>query len=193
MRDVLLFGASSEALRLCHDVGYSVIAIVDPTDPKHYPDRQLIRSDIEAIRKYPNLPAIVSIDDCTDRARVFAFLELNEVTCLSLIGGMLHSPSGVGIFMQSNTFVSSDVSVGKGVRLNYGATAMHDCVLRDFVTLAPKCMLLGGVTVGESSYVGACATILPLVNIGKNCLIGAGAVVTKDVPDFMTVKGVPAK
>ena len=52
--------------------------------------------------------------------------------------------------------ISSDVKVGKGVRLNYGATAMHDCNLGDFVTLAPQCMLLGGVTAGDMSYVGPC-------------------------------------
>ena len=45
----------------------------------------------------------------------------------------------------------------------------------------------------DMSYVGSCATVLPLVQIGRNCMIGAGAVVTRDVLDNSTVKGVPAE
>jgi sugar O-acyltransferase (sialic acid O-acetyltransferase NeuD family) len=190
---ILLFGGSSEALRLCQDSGHSIVSIVDPNKFKSFPKHRLIRSDIEAIREFPSLPAIVAIDECNARGLVFAFLEKHRISYLSLIGGVLHSEERKGLFMQLNSFISSDVTIGMGVRLNYGATAMHDCFLGDFVTLAPNCMLLGGVSVGDYSYVGASATVLPLTKIGKRCVIGAGAVVTKDVPDDTTVKGVPAK
>ena len=193
MVKTLLFGGSSETIRLCLDQGYSIIAVVDPGTAKSFHGYRLINSDLMAIQEYPGIPAVVSIDDCNDRAKVFSFLEKNQVECLSLLGGTNHSSMGAGAFMQLNSFISSDVTVGKGVRLNYGATAMHDCKLGDFVTLAPRCMLLGGVTVGDMSYVGSCATVLPLVKIGQNCMIGAGAVVTKDVADNSTVKGVPAE
>lgn len=192
MVEVLLFGGSSETIRLCVDLGYSIIAVVDPGEAKTFHGYRLIKSDSLAIQEYPGVPAVVSIDDCNNRARVFSFLKKKQVECLSLLGGTYHSLVGDGAFMQLNSFISSDVKVGKGVRLNYGATAMHDCNLGDFVTLAPQCMLLGGVTVGDMSYVGSCATVLPSVQIGRNCMIGAGAVVTRDVLDNSTVKGVPA-
>lgn len=51
----------------------------------------------------------------------------------------------------------------------------------------------GTIEVGEYSFVGARAIILPNVRIGNHCVIGAGAVVTKDVPDGMVVTGVPAR
>lgn len=51
----------------------------------------------------------------------------------------------------------------------------------------------GRIVVGEYSFLGYGVTILPGVTIGKNCVIGAGSVVTKDVPDGMVVAGVPAK
>lgn len=193
MAKILLFGGSSEALKLCQDLGHSIAAIVDPNEFKIFPKHRLIRSDIEAIREFPSLPVIVAIDDCNARGLVFAFLEKYHISYLSLIGGVLHSEERKGLFMQLNSFISSDVTIGMGVRLNYGATAMHDCCLGDFVTLAPNCILLGGVSVGDYSYVGASATVLTLTKIGKRCVIGAGAVVTKNVPDNTTVKGVPAK
>lgn len=47
--------------------------------------------------------------------------------------------------------------------------------------------------IGDDVWIGTRVTILPGVNIGSHCIIGAGAVVTKDVPDYAIVGGVPAK
>ncbi len=192
MEKVLLFGGSAEAIKLCIDNGHEITAVVDPSEKKKFPEFQLIHSDDEALRSFSGLPAIVAIDNCLDRERVFSFLKKMRVRCLSIVGGTLHSPESEGMFMQINSFISSNVTIGKGLRLNYGATVMHDCFLGDFVTLAPNCTLLGGVVIGDCSYVGASATVLPQVKIGKNCLVGAGSVVTKDVPDNAKVRGVPA-
>ena len=51
----------------------------------------------------------------------------------------------------------------------------------------------GRIRVGNDSFIGAHSVILPGVTIGKNCVIGAGSVVTKDVPDRTVVAGVPAR
>ena len=51
----------------------------------------------------------------------------------------------------------------------------------------------GKIHVGERSFIGCNVTIMPGVKIGKRCVIGAGSVVTKDVPDETVVAGVPAK
>lgn len=49
------------------------------------------------------------------------------------------------------------------------------------------------VTIGDGSFIGFGVHISPGVTIGKNCIIGAGSVVTKPVPDYSVVAGVPAK
>lgn len=49
------------------------------------------------------------------------------------------------------------------------------------------------VIIGDNTWIGARATILPGVIIGSYCVIAAGSVVTKDVPDFTVVGGVPAR
>ena len=51
----------------------------------------------------------------------------------------------------------------------------------------------GKIIVDEYSFIGARATIMPGVRIGKNCVVGVGAVVTKSVPDNSVVAGVPAR
>ena len=51
----------------------------------------------------------------------------------------------------------------------------------------------GKIVVGEHSFIGANATIMPNVRIGKCCVIGTGAVVTKSIPDYSVAVGVPAR
>lgn len=57
----------------------------------------------------------------------------------------------------------------------------------------PRADRLGKIVVGENTNIGWNAMILPGVTIGKNCVIGCGSVVTKDVPDGSVVAGVPAR
>ena len=49
------------------------------------------------------------------------------------------------------------------------------------------------IHIGDDVWIGARVIILPGVTVGSHCIIGAGAVVTKDVPDYAIVGGVPAK
>lgn len=49
------------------------------------------------------------------------------------------------------------------------------------------------VRIKKSTRIGICVTILPGVTIGRNAVVGAGAVVTKDIPDNAVAVGVPAK
>jgi len=49
------------------------------------------------------------------------------------------------------------------------------------------------VEIGDNTFIGANATIMMGVKIGNRCIIGAGSVVTKDVPSDTTVVGIPAK
>ena len=50
-----------------------------------------------------------------------------------------------------------------------------------------------GIKIGKNCWIGSKVIILDGVNIGDNVIIGAGAVVTKDIPDYAIAAGVPAK
>ena len=77
--------------------------------------------------------------------------------------------------------------------INTGASVDHDCKIRDGVQLAPRVVLGGRVHIGDLSFVGIGATIINRIVIGRNCLIGAGAVVVRDIPDHNVAYGVPAR
>jgi len=51
----------------------------------------------------------------------------------------------------------------------------------------------GRIHIGERTFIGCRAIIMPNVKIGKRCVVAAGSVVTKDIPDGTVVAGVPAK
>ena len=59
-----------------------------------------------------------------------------------------------------------------------------------------KCYIIRNnnlITVGDNCWIGEKTTILPGVNIGKGCVIGAMSVVTKDIPDYSIAAGNPAR
>lgn len=92
-----------------------------------------------------------------------------------------------------NSVVHTDANVGAACIINSGAIVEHDCILGHAVHIAPNATLAGGVNIGDFSWVGMGASILENVRIGSNVMIGAGAVIVDDVPDNVTIVGVPGK
>lgn len=100
---------------------------------------------------------------------------------------------GIGSNVLSQAILSNSSRIGIGCIAYYNVVITHDCVVDDFVELAPNVILLGRCRIGRFTQIGANTTILPDVVIGENVIIGAGSVVTKDIPDNCMAMGVPAK
>jgi len=102
-------------------------------------------------------------------------------------------PYSAGCVIMDGVTVRPGARLGLCCLLNTGCLVEHDCVIGDFAHVAPRAVILGGVTVGRGAMVGANATVLPSITIGDNAVVGAGAVVTKSVPPGTVVVGNPAK
>lgn len=57
----------------------------------------------------------------------------------------------------------------------------------------PSIDLFGKITIGDNVHIGINTIVMPGVSIGSNCIIGCGAVVTKNIPDGEVWAGVPAR
>jgi sugar O-acyltransferase (sialic acid O-acetyltransferase NeuD family) len=103
------------------------------------------------------------------------------------------SKLGDGSVVCSQAAVTTNVTLGSHVHVNLGATIGHDCVIGDFVTIAPGVNISGNVHVAHGVEFGTGSVVLPGVSLGEGSVVGAGAVVTRDVPPNVTVVGVPAR
>lgn len=137
---------------------------------------------------------IISIGSNSLRKKISLALELNY-------GKLIHPSSTIskratineGSVVMPGVCVNTLAVIGKHCILNTNCSIDHDCKIDDFVHISPGATLGGRVEVGEGTQIGIGASILPGIKIGKWCIIGAGAVVTKDIPDGVTAVGVPAK
>jgi len=100
---------------------------------------------------------------------------------------------GTGPTIMAGAIVNADAVIGNNVIVNTAAIVEHDCVIGDHTHIATGARLAGGVHVGPGSHVGIGAVVRQEIKIGEGAIVGAGAVVVRDVPDFKTVIGVPAK
>ncbi len=105
---------------------------------------------------------------------------------------------GLGYIFSDFSTVTADARIGDSFQCNIYSYVAHDCVIGNFVTLAPRVSINGRVEIGDDVYVGTGATILPgrddtPLRIGAGAVIGAHALVTRDVPAGATVIGAPAR
>lgn len=102
-------------------------------------------------------------------------------------------------------------SFGKNVFVNFGCSFMDrgGITIEDGALIGPQVKLITEnhaekpdmrqhvysrpITIRRKAWLGAGVTVLPGVTIGENAIVGAGAIVTKDVPDNTIVAGIPAK
>ena len=121
---------------------------------------------------------------------------------------MSNSQIGQRCILGQNVFVASGVTLGNGVKVQNNVSLYTGIICEDDVFLGPSAVFTNVINprsflerkteyrptlLKRGCSVGANATIICGVTLGVYCLIGAGAVVTKNVPDYALVVGNPAR
>lgn len=107
--------------------------------------------------------------------------------------GFQFNQIGEGSIICQSTILTTNIVLGRHVLLNLGCTIGHDVVVGDYCSLMPQVNLGGGSQLQPGVFAGTGVTVLPLIRVGENSILGAGTVVTRDLPAHCTAVGVPAR
>lgn len=113
---------------------------------------------------------------------------------------------GTNCVLGQNVFIGEGVRIGNNVRIQNNVSVYSGVTIEDYVFLGPSCVFTNvkrpqaqckspyqETYVEKGVVVGANATIICGTRLGHNSFVGAGSVVTKDVPPYVVVIGNPAK
>lgn len=100
---------------------------------------------------------------------------------------------GKGNIICAGTIITVNVKIKDFTIINLDCTIGHDDIINEFVTIYPSVNVSGNVEIGEGTEVGTGTQIIQGKTICNNCIIGAGAVVVKNIEEEGTYVGVPAR
>ena len=106
-----------------------------------------------------------------------------------ILGKHAQITAGCKLIAKNKIYISENTALAYGVTIL--TTAEPNGPYNELIKLYPA--ISKPVTIGRNVWIGANSTILPGITIGEMSVVAAGAVVTKDVPPYTLVAGVPAR
>jgi sugar O-acyltransferase (sialic acid O-acetyltransferase NeuD family) len=201
---IAIFGAGGhgrELLQLVRDIGAWEVAgfVVDERFPAPPEVAGLpVLGGLDWLAAHPEVAVVVAVGAPAARR---AIVERIRARSANPFPALVHPRAwvgervalGEGTVVCAGAMLTTDIRVGAHVHLNVASTLAHDDVLEDFVTLAPGVHLAGGVLLREGVELGVGSSVIPRRTVGAWTVVGAGAVVTRDLEADCTAAGVPAR
>lgn len=209
MKDLIIIGASGfgrEVAWLVERINskkktWNLLGYIDDSEEMQnktinsYP----VIGTIDDVYKFPDTFFVVAIGSASTRERV---VDRISAQVPNIKFGILIDPSvemsdsviiGEGSIVCAHTIITVNITIGKHVIINLDCTIGHDAVLNDFVTVYPGVNISGNTDIGYASELGTGMQIIQGKKIGERSIVGAGAVVIRDIPEKCTAVGSPAK
>lgn len=152
--------------------------------------------DLNATDK--EISVLLGVGDPTTKSKIVAMLSNEKINFPILIHPSVQISNddvaiSNGCIICGGTIITCNIKIGNFVTLNLMCTVGHDTIIDDFSSFMPSVNISGEVHIQEKVYVGTGAKIINQLTIGKSTIVGAGAVVSKSLPDYCTAVGIPAK
>ena len=156
----------------------------------------LILGKVEDYQRYQASEFIIAIGNALIRQKIAEKLKnVNWYTAIhpSAVVSEIDCKIGKGTVVMPNAVINAGAKIGDHCIINTGAIVEHDNILENYVHISVGAKLAGTVHVGKATWIGIGASVSNNRNICENCMIGAGAVVVKDITESGTYIGVPAR
>lgn len=195
--EIVIIGAGGHA-RVIADIlrcrGERLLGYLDDKDASAFPDLPML-GKLADIGRFAEHRFIIGIGhNATRRAIALQHPELTYYTAIhpsAVIASDVRI--GEGCAVMANAVINTGSVLLEHCIVNTAATLDHDNELAAYVHISPGAHLSGTVTVGEETWLGTGALVCNNVNLCGGCMIGAGAVVTRDITEPGTYVGVPAR
>ncbi len=209
MKDIVIIGAGNfgrEVAQLIDEINmnkktWNLLGFVDETVEKHGTliNNNIVLGSFDWLEKNSRNKqwAVCAIGNPRDKYAI-----INKVSAYNVnFTNLIHPDAQISKFVEFgfgniicwNSFISVNTKIGNHISVNPGCGIGHDTVIGDYSTLYWNVTLSGNVKVNEGCEIGSKAVVIPKRTVGKWSIIGAGAVVVKDIPDNCTAVGIPAK
>ena len=107
--------------------------------------------------------------------------------------GHYNTVIGKGSNIMTGVVITNDVCIAEGCLINVNCIIGHGSHIGKYSELTAGVHITGRCNIGEFCYLGTGCIVLPDIKIGNNVIVGAGAVVTRNIDDYQIVVGIPAK
>ena len=208
MRDILIYGCGSVGRmvdQIVHDINsdgrnWRVVGFLDDSVSKHgatISDHPVL-GGLEQLDRYPNAQLVLAFSS-PQQKRVMA--SRLAAAGIDRVATLVHPMAwisrrvalGRGTVVYPGVCVDVDVTIGDHVLLNKTCTIGHDSILKSYLTAAPGVNLGGNCVFGEGVEFGINSATIQGIQVGEWSVIGAAAVVVRDIPAYSVAVGVPAK
>lgn len=160
-------------------------------------DRYLVLGGCEYLKNMGDVYVVCAVGSAKVRKQIIDKLADSRIKYATLVDPSVIMSKrvhvGEGSIICAGTIITVDVTIGKHVIINLDCTLGHDDIVEDYVTIYPSVNVSGNVRIGQMSELGTGAQIIQGKNIVSKTVLGAGAVVVKDVDECGTYVGVPAR
>ena len=209
MKDLIIFGASGfgrEVAWLVERINkvaptWNILGFMDDNEAIHGTEINGYRvlGGTAAVGDYPDAYFVCAVGASKVREKIVGNMKTINP---NIRFGTVIDPSvemsdlvtiGEGTIVCAHTIITVNITIGNHVIINLDCTIGHDAILRDFVTLYPSVNVSGITDIGHAVELGTGMQIIQGKTVGDYSIVGAGAVVVKDIPLKCTAVGSPAK